>query len=331
MIDQQLDLPGIEYAPLKVRRYGLQEAHSYPLVSDGKQAGRYQPSFRVTAPQAWMFPELEYGRTPNSVAALLFDLDQDGPFLPWLDDIFQGDLPRPNWITWRKTNRHAHVCYTLARPVLTGEQARMTPQAWLARIGEYLAVTLQADRAYNAVLAHNPMSVGHKGRYRTDWERREPYTLEELNEYIPAGWRRPRKLTELRTAYGRNDALFRAGMKWTGQPAHWGDWTGLETHLEAINNVFDLPLGQRELGGIVKSVVKYQEWNLASGQTQRTFSFIQAARGKRSGAARRKGTPLEQDRTPWVTAGVSRRTWYRRQAGQHTGQHGGDRRSKNFK
>ena len=50
---------------------------------------------------------------------------------------------------------------------------------------------------------------------------------------------------------------------------------------------------------IAKSVCKISRKNLASGQTQQNFSFIQAAKGKRSGEARRKGTPLELDRAPW--------------------------------
>ena len=135
--------------------------------------------------------------------------------------------------------------------------------------------------------------------------------------------------------FGRNDTLFRAGMKWTGRPAHWGDWAGMATYLAALNAEFVLPLGERELGGIVKSIRRIQAKNLQSGQTQRTFSFIQAARGRKggqqSGQVRRRDTALEYDRTPWATAGISRATWYRRQAGQHTGQHGGDRRSQNFK
>ena len=324
---QQLTLPGIDFAPPKVRRYGLQEAHTYPLVSYGKDvAGNWRGSFRAPAPRAWTFPELEIGRTGTSIPALLFDMDGDP--IDWLVDVLGPDVPRPNWITWRKSNLHAHIAYTLARPVLTGEQARMTPQAWLARIGEYLAAKLKADAAYSAALAHNPMSRASQGRYRTDWLREAPYPLEELAAYIPKGWRRP---PEPRTAYGRNDALFREGMKWSGKPRNWGKWSALETHLWAVNASFVEPLNVRELAGIVKSIIRYQRRNLESGKQQETFSFIQASRGLKSGMARRKGTPLEHDRTPWETEGVSRRTWYRHQAGQHTGQHGGDRRSKNFK
>ena len=272
---------------MKVRQYGLQEAHTHPLVSYGKDAaGRFRGSFRVLAAQAWSFPELELGRTGNSISVLL--LDMDGDLTDWLADVFGPALPRPNWIVWRRENMHAHVAYTLARPVLTGEQARMIPQAWLARIAEYLAAELKADAAYSGVLTHNPMSRASRGRYRTDWLREEPYSLEELGAHVPAGWRRPIK--QPLTVYGRNDTLFRAGMKWSGKPSNWGKWAALETHLWAINLGFIAPLGARELDGIVKSVVRYQRRNLESGKQQQTFAFIQSARGRKSGAARRAKT-----------------------------------------
>ena len=43
---------------------------------------------------------------------------------------------------------------------------------------------------------------------------------------------------------------------------------------------------------------------LASGQTQQNFSFIQAAKGRRSGEVRRMDTPLELDRAPWEAEGI---------------------------
>ena len=291
--------------------------------------GRARPLsrfLRVPAAQAWDYPELEIGRTGNSIPALLFDLDRD-PF-EWLDDIWQGDVPRPNWIVWRPKNMHAHVCYTLERPVLTGEQTRRIPQRWLARVGEWLGSTLRADRGYNSTLSHNPMSRGHRGRYQTEWLRGEPYSLAELGEYVPTGWRRPIK--QPLTVYGRNCTLFEAGMRFSGKPRNWGKWVALETHLWAMNAGFIEPLNARELAGIVKSIIRYQRRNLENGQQER-FAFIQSARGRRSGAKRREGTPLEHDRTPWETAGISRATWYRHEAGLHIGRHGGDRRSTNFK
>lgn len=282
---EQLTLPGIDFSPPKVRRYGLTEAHTFPLVSLGKDAsGHYQPPFRVHASRGWDFPELQF-QTPNSIPVLILDVDRPD----WMLPIFDKDVPQPNWATERRANHHAHIFYTLARAVLTGEQARPTPQAYLARVGEWLAAQLGADAAYNGVLAHNPMSKAGRGRYRTDWLRPDPYSLAELGEWIPPGWRRPQP-RELRTAAGRNDHLFRAGMKWTGKPSHWGDWDGVAVYLAELNAGLVLPLGERELGGIVKSVCKRQQTNLDTGQTQRTFSFIQAGRGRKSGAARRERT-----------------------------------------
>ncbi len=308
---QQLILPGIDFVPSQVRRYGLREFHHYPLASYGKNAaGIWLGSRRMPPELAWTHPELELGRTANSIPALIFDIDRPD----WGLEIFDGMVPVPNWATWRRANQHAHLVYALARPVLRGEQARPTPQGWLARIGEYLAATLQADLAYNAVLAHNPLEWASQGRYRTDWLREAPYTLAELGEAIPFGWRRPRRPL---TVYGRNDALFRAGMKWTGRPRHWGDWPGLATYLAAMNAEFVVPLGERELGGIVKSIRRIQTKNLESGQTQRTFSFLQAARGRKGGrvsGAKRRADTLERDAgiVAAVQAGESMRSVERR-------------------
>ena len=236
-----------------------------PARVPGKDAaGVWGGSFRVPAAEAWTFPELELGRTGNSIPALLFDLDGDPT--DWLVDVLGPALPRPNWIVWRRENMHAHVAYTLARAVLTGEQAKRTPQAFLARVGEYMAAELKADAAYSAVLGHNPISQASHGRYTTDWLREEPYSLAELVAFVPKGWRRP--ILQPQTIYGRNDALFRAGMKWSGAPRNWGNWAGLASSLRVKNQGFIEPLGERELGGIVKSVVRYQRRNLESGKQQ---------------------------------------------------------------
>ena len=304
---QQLSLPGIDFVPSRVRQHGLQEFHTYPLVSPGKdETGVWGGSWRVPASQAWQYPEVGLGRTGNSIPALLFDLD--GPDA-WerLDDL-NPDLPVPNWLVLRRSNGHGHAVFTLQKPVLRGERATMTPQRWLARVGEYLALKLKADAAFNGVMSHNPVFNGDL--FKTDWRRREPYSLEELGEFVPRGWRQP--VGQPMTVYGRNDLLFKAGMSWSGKPSNWGKWSALETHLWSVNAGFTEPLSARELAGIAKSVIRYQRRNLESGKQRQGFLFIQACRGKKSGESRRLGTLLEYDRTPWKTQGVSRATWYRR-------------------
>ena len=66
---------------------------------------------------------------------------------------------------------------------------------------------LLADAGYTGGLSHNPMSAAHGPGFVTNWLRRDPYTLPELGEVIPLGWRKP---TIAGTAIGRNCSMFDA-------------------------------------------------------------------------------------------------------------------------
>ena len=71
----QRKLFGIDYAPPRVRAHGLRDAHSYPLVSQGKRSiGAHSASFRVAAGEAWGFPEIEL-RAGNSWPSIVLDID----------------------------------------------------------------------------------------------------------------------------------------------------------------------------------------------------------------------------------------------------------------
>ena len=318
--DEQLSLPlAIQDAPREVREHGLQEIHRFPLVSRGKGYA----VFRKPARMAWRrYQEIEL-RTPNSFPALIFDVDTLP--LDYLSIAFGASVRPPNWIVSNPETGHAHVVYCLARPVLHGDGMRQKPLKWRQRIAEFYRMAYRADRGYAGVLTHNPVHP----KWETTWWRDEPWTLPELAEIIPKGWRIPRKPT---TPEGRNVTLFNAALRWFGRPSNWdastdlGDvqaWIGTR-NAEWFNTPAQPPLDDNEVLWIAKSVCKISRKNLASGQTQQNFSFIQAAKGKRSGEVRRKGSIEEAE--PWEAEGVSRRAWYYRQAGRHTGQHGGSRR-----
>ena len=66
---EQLWLPGIEFAPPKVRAHGYRDAHVWPLVARIKGE-----SFRVHASRAWVFPSIEL-RAANSWPCLILDCD----------------------------------------------------------------------------------------------------------------------------------------------------------------------------------------------------------------------------------------------------------------
>ena len=305
----QLTLPGIEYAPRQVREHGLVEAHTWPLVSDGKVQGVVQASFRVHASVAWSFPSLEL-RSATAWSVVCLDCDGAGGHSRLMLSVEDREIPCPNWVVCRATGG-AHGVWCLARPVLRGESARARPLRLLTRATEYMAQKVEADAGYGQVLSHNPMVPVASQRLRTDWLRRRPYPLQELAEIVPFGWRRP---VVPSTGIGRNCSLFEAGMKWAGSPANLG--VPVVTALMAINAEVARkhgkpPLDAGEVTAIAKSVERYRTRWIAEGRfyTEAARSAWGRERGIRSGVARRKRTEV-RDREiveAWL-AGLSQRS-----------------------
>ena len=185
-----------------------------------------------------------------------------------------------------------HGVWTLATPVHSGDDARVSSLRRWARISEYHAAVLGADAGYTGVLTHNPMEDAQLRGFKTHWLRRKPYTLGELGDYIPFRWRRPKVS---RTAAGRNCDVFCHCMKWAGSPTNLGLPVFNEAH--RINDAFLVPLDPPEVAGISRSVERYRrKWIKrgqfgAPGDAERTNWGRE--RGIRSGQARRKRT---QDR-----------------------------------
>ena len=195
-------------------------------------------------------------------------------------------------IVQRRCNSHSHVSYFLAKPVHRGPTAREAPLRLFARISEFYRQALGADPGYNGVLTHNPMRLAHRhGEFLTHWGCNRPYSLSELAEPIPRGWRLPVKPT---TEAGRNCALFVGLMKWAGSPANIG--REVVAVARATNDGLDVPLGDSEVAGLAKSVERYRRSWIAKGRfyTEAEREAWGCALGIRggpaSGASRRKGT-----------------------------------------
>ena len=260
----QLTLPGIEFAPARVREHGLVEAHTWPLVSDGKVQGVVQASFRVHASVAWSFPSLEL-RSATAWSVVCLDCDGNGGHSRLMLAIEDREIPCPNWVVYRVAGG-AHGVWCLARPVLRGESTRAGPLRLLTRATEYMAQKVAADTGYGQVLSHNPMVPVASQHLQTDWLRKQPYLLQELAEIVPFGWRRP---VVSSTGIGRNCSLFEAGMKWAGSPTNLG--VPVLTALMAINAEVARkhskpPLDAGEISGIAKSVERYRAKWIAAGR-----------------------------------------------------------------
>ena len=275
-----------------MREHGLVEAHTWPLVSDGKVQGVVQASFRVHASVAWSFPSLEL-RSATAWPVVCLDCDGATGYARLMGAVEDRDILCPNWVVYRDTGG-AHGVWCLARPVLRGESARARPLRLLTRATEYMAQKVEADAGYGQVLIHNPMVPVAAQRLQTDWLRKQPYPLQELAEIAPFGWRRPAVPS---TGIGRNCSLFEAGMKWAGSPVNLG--VPVLSALMAINAEVSRkhgkpPLDPGEVSGIAKSVERYRVRWIARGQFAEVGDLERSAwgqkRGVRSGQTRRKRT-----------------------------------------
>ena len=297
----------IRDVPEVVRNHGLVETHCFPYASHGKPSWRLR---RVPTSIAWeRYAEVELH---SATARTVIILDCDNQPQHYLSVALGPAIQTPNWIV-SSPSGHAHVVYCLARPVLHTDQAKLKPIVTLGRIAEYYTRAYGADTGYAALLTHNPTHDRYADS--TSWLREKPWRLDELAAVIPPGWRiPPRPLT----AEGRNCALFRAAMRYFGEPKRWNDSLDLGAVLGWIERTFEswYPHNREgwhrnECTWIAKSVTRYCRQNLRSGRTQEQFGVLQAKRGRLSGQSRRRGTPLEDDRKPWLGLGISRKTWYR--------------------
>jgi len=275
---------GIDFAPEQMRRFGLREAHTYPLVSTGKIANGEYISVRVPASEAWAYPEVEQ-RTPTSWPLLVLDLDGRSAFDRLNLAMLSGSVLPPSWYVSRRTTGGIHAFWAMRRPVLRGPQARRRPLAAFQRVSEWYALQLEADGGFAGVLSHNAVYEG--GEFATDWLSPDAFTLSGLSRPIPKGWRRPAR-AELRSAVGRNCSLFDAAMRWAGSSRRRG--MAVLPVLEALNREFAEPLPASEVASIARSVERYRARWVESGRFYSHTSAEQAQRGRRSGQARRRAT-----------------------------------------
>ena len=244
---------GIEFAPRKVRSHGLREAHTYPLVSRGKRPGREFSSFRVAAADAWNYPEIEL-RSATAWPSIVLDLDGANALERLIYHVEAEHICRPNWAVTRRVGGGTHAVWTLDRPVLRGDTARVAPLTLYGRINEFYAVSLEADPGYNHVLTHNPMSAAHGPAFVTNWGREDAYRLDELAEIIPFGWRVPDIPW---TDVGRRVGLFRAVLAFAGKREN-AEHDLLAVAIATTQARHNPPLELSYLRGVAKVVERYR-------------------------------------------------------------------------
>ncbi len=290
----QLEHP-LDSVPEPVRSHGLRAAHVAPLVGRRVGPGKQFWARRVPAPHAWAYPYIAMADAGATWATLTYDCDNRQAMALGLSEL-------PSWNWFAETTRGAHVTWALAVPVAKHAAARAAPERYLSHVAEYYHAALGADPAFNG-LGRNPAHPDAK----VLWGAPRPYTLDQLASILPFNWRRPKVAT---TGIGRNNDLFRTGLRWAGREANAG--LAVLPALHAVNaEVAALhgkpPLPDAEVAGIARSIERYRERWARQGHKP-SWLARQAARGRKGGRPRL----YEPGREPWVLEGISRASWYRR-------------------
>ena len=283
----------LESVPGPIRQHGLNDMHPWPLVSEGKRSGRPFTSRRVPASEAWGFDEVEYARTPTSFAAVVVDVDGFDAGQRVEAAVLAQAVQPPSWLCARRSSGGVHAVWTLSTPVHRYPTARRGPLDLFGRVSEFYTLELRGDPGYAGVLAHNPEATAYDTEYRHGG-----WSLDELRDTIPDGWKRPAR-QRLVSAAGRNVTLFRALCAFAGHGLHTGKaahFYAIDAEADRLNREFIAPLDRQELRDVLKHVYRYRERWITQGH-QQSFLDRQRARGRRShGGGRRRIYASNADR-----------------------------------
>ena len=259
------------------------------------EAGEFW-SGRVPASHAWAYPYIALADAGSKWAVVTKDCDVRQDLAAGLDV-----LPPYNWLI--RTERGAHVTWCLAMPVAKHDQARTAPETYLVRVSEYYHHALGADRAFSG-LGRNPVIEAAD----TIWGREAPYSLDDLANVIPFGWKRPRVAL---TGLGRNVDTFRAGCRWAGEDRnrHLPVLPALHTiNAEVSLGHPDGLLPDHELADIARSIERYREaWE--RGGWHKPAWIAKQRRVALIGGEKRRAARADRDRqiAEAVMAGMSLR------------------------
>jgi hypothetical protein len=260
----------------------------YPYATDDPAQGVY----RVPLDAALRLKLLQ----PNAARltqAIVFDVDLGRwSIFAWCDNV--PSAPCPNFTIANLESGNCHYVYVLAAPVATSNVSRIRPLQYLAAIQHAIGARLGADVSYSGLLAKNPFNRA----WRTLTWRAEPYTLDELADCLGElpTLHDMRQRSQAETAgLGRNCyvfetvrrrayALVREFWKPNGEKHFFGAVLEL---CRACNADFAEPLPDKEARIIARSISRWVWRRFTPSEYRATFSRIQAAKGKRKGAAKR--------------------------------------------
>lgn len=235
-------------------------------------------------------------------SVILIDIDRRGAASAY-DDV---GLPPPSWSCTNPRNGHAHIAYVLEQPVWRIDHLADSPVRLLHAIRQALTTMLSGDPNFAARLTKNPL--------HPDWvvdTVNKTYSLSELWEYIPRRFfqlqpQGPCEDFGAETTASRNKTVFDAV-----RLKHYPEWSKLvllpkhvvlETLMRSARqfNVFAIPLPERELVTICRSIERFIRIQYRAPEDAAVFKRRQANR-QRLAALKRRQNNHQRLRTAAIT------------------------------
>ena len=280
----------IRHVPERIRKAGIADAHPRPLVGKRTAAGEFVSARKYASPEVWQdWPHVET-RTGTSNTAIGVDVDHPDSLYQIRELVDAHKIPAPSWSVTRSENGHSHFVWTLETPVHRYAGARHKPRLMLRDAETYLTVATEADQGYNGVLSKNPHFCADDPRYYVEWLHQGGYTLGEILDYRPAGWKQPPK-TE--TGIGRNVSMHDALCKWAGRLLANQPQAALAPMAAVINAENKHPMAASEVATIIRSVEGHRQGWLTDGHKPEWLArqaALASLGGKASAEARRAST-----------------------------------------
>lgn len=246
---------------------------------------------------------------PSAFRWMLHDIDRPGAVLAHRD----ANLPPPNIIMVNPENSHAHSAVLLEVPVARHSASRLAPLRYFAAVERGIARRLGADRHYSGLIAKNAVHAD----WQVEWRREQPYSLDELSDWLFPRDMEPDVTIATTLGAGRNVTVFdelrhiayREVREFKAGGAAFEVWLArCEKLALALNMQFPRAMKLSEVRSISKSVAK---WTWQRFSVER-FHARQSYLGKRGNAKRWAGHVSIDKLEPWKALGISRRTYFRR-------------------
>jgi hypothetical protein len=284
----------------------IARAPAHPLCTEDFAQGVW----RQPQEQALLLPYVQLN-SRSVVGILTVDNDHSYSRLAIKDS----GLPAPNYGVLNPQNGRGHWSWVFRAPVPIQAGASAKTLHALAAAERGIVEVTKSDASFGGNLTKSPLS----DKWALELCSPHLYELGDLIAALPTASMRWKPRPVNAHGYSRNCWVFdelrrlaygKHGVRWFKTAGASVD--AFTTHLfgiaQHLNAEFPQPLSMSELRSLSKSIAK---WTWLHFNPEK-LSAIQSRRGARGAAKRWSGHMANEIIKPWLSEGISRRTWYRR-------------------